>query len=273
MSRRLPLLRRVCSRRLVFAGLALLLAYVFLAYVVLPFAWTHHEHQPRLQSLLMQTRTAQGIPGDPFNVGLVGTAEDIVRAMHAAGWFPADAVTLRSSIAIIGSVLFDRSYRDAPVSPLFYDGRREQLAYEREDGSSADRRHHIRLWQVLDKGEEGRPVWLGSATFDVSVGFSRYTGQITHHIAPDIDAERDRLSSDLADAGMVITTYSVSGIGPTLLGYNGEGDRYYTDGEIEIMVLVENGVANPRQPVRLPNPPLVDLKNEIWHGIRNGIAQ
>lgn len=250
-----------------------MLIYVFLAYAVLPFAWTHHEHQMRLQGRPMLTRTAQGIPGDPFNVGLVGTIENIVHAMHAAGWFPADPVTLRSGIAIIGSVVFDRPYRDAPVSPLFYDGRREQLAYERESGSSADRRHHVRFWQVLAQGAEGKPVWLGSATFDISVGFSRYTGQITHHIAPDIDAERDRLSADLIDAGMVTTTYSVSGIGPTLLGRNGEGDRYYTDGEIEIMVLVENGLARARQPARLPDPPLVALKNGIWRGLKNGIVQ
>ena len=250
-----------------------MLVYVFLAYAVLPFAWIHYEHQMRLQGRPMLTRTAQGIPGDPFNVGLVGTAENIVRAMHAAGWFPADPVTLRSGIAIIGSVVFDRPYRDAPVSPLFYDGHREQLAYERENGSSADRRHHVRFWRVLAQGKEGKPVWLGSATFDISVGFSRYTGQITHHIAPDIDAERDRLSADLIEAGMVITTYSVSGIGPTLLGRNGEGDRYYTDGEIEIMVLVENGLARSRQPARLPDPPLVALKNGIWRGLKNGIAQ
>src|SRR5829696_143985 len=49
---------------------------------------------------------------------------------------------------------------------VFYSGRREDLAFEKEHGSSADQRHHVRLWQVLDSGAEGRSVWLGSATFD-----------------------------------------------------------------------------------------------------------
>ena len=34
--------------------------------------WTHHEHQKGLAGLEMVTRTAQGIPGDPINVGLIG---------------------------------------------------------------------------------------------------------------------------------------------------------------------------------------------------------
>ena len=52
------------------------------AYVILPLAWTHYEHQPKLAAAPMVTRTAQGIPGDALNVGLVGTREDVVRAMH-----------------------------------------------------------------------------------------------------------------------------------------------------------------------------------------------
>jgi hypothetical protein len=54
--------------------------------------------------------------------------------MHAAGWFPADPITLRSSIEIVGSVVLDRPFHDAPVSPLYYDGKKQQLAYEKPDG-------------------------------------------------------------------------------------------------------------------------------------------
>ena len=215
-----------------------LILYELIAYIVLPQIWTHYEHQKGLAGLTMVTRTAQGIPGDPINVGLVGTKADVLCAMHAAAWYPADPITFRSSVEIVGSVILDRPYRDAPVSPLFYQGRREDLAFEKPDGSSADRRQHVRFWEVLKRGDEGRPVWLGSATFDRGVGLSRDTGQVTHHIAPDIDAERDRLTDDLKTAKVVEAIYEVSGIGPTLAGRNGEGDRYYTDGEIKISRLV-----------------------------------
>jgi hypothetical protein len=95
--------------------------------------------------LPMVTRTSSSIPGDALNVGLVGSKEDVLRAMHAAGWFPADPITLRSSIEIVGSVVLDRPYRDAPVSSLYYDGKKEQLAFEKPDRGSADKRHHVRL--------------------------------------------------------------------------------------------------------------------------------
>lgn len=215
----------------------------------------------------MVTRTAQGIPGDPINVGVVGSKPDVLCAMHAAGWYPADPITLRSSLEIVGSVVLDRPYRDAPVSTLFYEGRREELAFEKPEGRSADRRQHVRFWEVLKQGEEGRPVWLGAATFDRRVGFSHYTGQVTHHIAPDIDAERERLTNDLKAARVVEAIYEVSGVGPTLLGRNGEGDPYYTDGEVEISRLVEGCNTKAATVADLDNPPIVDLKNDVWKSV------
>jgi len=244
-----------------------LIVYIVLAYIVLPLAWTHYEHQKGLADVPMVTRTAQGIPGDAINVGLVGTKEDVLCAMHAAGWSPADPITLRSSIEIVGSVVLRRPYRDAPVSSLFYQGRREDLAFEQPVGTSADRRHHVRFWDVLNKGEEGRPVWLGAATFDRDVGLSRYTGQVTHHIAPDIDAERDGLTNDLKSAKVVEAIYEVSGVEPTLFGRNGEGDQYYTDGEVEISRLAMGCNSRVETAVELQSPPLVVLKNETWKAI------
>jgi hypothetical protein len=213
----------------------------------------------------MVTRTGTGIPGDALNVGLVGSRDDILLAMQAAAWFPADPVTLRTSAEIVGSVVLDRPYHDAPVSPLYYQGKKEQLAFEKPDGRSADRRHHVRLWLVLEKGTDGRPVWLGAVTYDRGVGLSRYTGQVTHHIGPDIDAERDLLMRDLRAAAMVDALFQISGIGPTVFGRNGGGDPYYTDGEIGVASLVANGVKRTEPPATLPPPPLIALKDQIWH--------
>src|SRR3984885_9735123 len=145
---------------------SLLIVYLMLAYVVLPALWRHHEREPGLASVPMVTRTGTGIPGDALNVGLVGSQEDVLRALQAAGWFPADPVTFRTSIEIIGSVVLDRPYHDAPVSPLYFEGKKEQLAFEKPDGGSADRRHHVRLWIALEKGTDGRPGWRGAGTYD-----------------------------------------------------------------------------------------------------------
>lgn len=260
-------------KRLATVLAVLLGAYLLLAYVVLPAAWTHHEHQPGLAGRPMVTRTPGGIPGDPLNIGLVGDQDDVVRAMVEAGWVPADPVTLKSSIDIVGSVLLDRPYSAAPVSALDYYGRREDLAYEKPVGTSADRRHHVRLWKVIASGAENRPVWLGSATFDQGVGLSHDTGQVTHRIAPDIDDERATLAADLRRAGMVTTVYEVSGVGPTLRGRNGEGSLYRTDGEIVMLTLAADGRRSTAPPKVLPSPPLVRLKNAAWRRVRDAFPR
>ena len=244
------------------------LAYVALAYLLLPAFWRHYEHQPNLALKPMVTRNSAGIAGDPLNVGLVGNLNEITRAMTGAGWTRADPLSIKSDVEIAESVALDRSYKDAPVSNLFYQGRREDIAFEMQIGSSAAHRHHVRFWKVLERGAEDRNVWLGSATLDRDIGFSRYTGQITHHIASDIDAERQFMIGKLTSAGVVSTIYTVSGIGPTLNGRNGEGDWYYTDGEIEIAV-ISLGASSPTVTTILDAPTSVAVKNKIWNSFRS----
>ena len=258
---------KTAARRIWHWALLAFLAWAALAYVMLPRLWTHHEEQPGIKHLPMVTQTRQGIPGDPIDVGLVGTREDVVRAMYAAGWRAADPVTLKSSLAIIGSVLLDRPDPQAPVSPLYYDGRVEDLAFEKELGRSADRRDHVRLWKVLDRGAEGRPVWLGSATYDRGVGLSHDTGAVTHHIGPDVDAVRDRLIADLDAAHMLTAIYQVTGLGPVLFGRNGGGDPYYTDGEIRFGRLVLDGKPASGPAIVIAPPPFVGLKDQLWPSV------
>jgi hypothetical protein len=257
--------------RVLLVLIAILLGYTSLAYIVMPAFWTHYEHQRGLANLPMVTRTAQGIPGDPINIGLIGNQREVLCAMNAAGWFPADPVTLRSSIEIAGSVLLDREYKDAPVSNLFYLGRHEDLAFEKPAGKSADRRHHVRLWKVLDKGQEDRPVWLGADTFDKGVGISHFTGAITHHIDADLDAERELLAGDLEKAGMVTAKYQVTGVGLTLTGRNGGGDPYFTDGEVWILRLVKDCQRRTGPVDVIPSPPATELKDQILRSITDAL--
>jgi hypothetical protein len=246
--------------------------YFLLAYMILPRVWEHHEHQPGLADKGAVTHTADGIPGDPLNVGIVGDKTDLLRAMHAAGWVPADPITLTSSIEIGASVVLDRPDDQAPVSPLYYEGRKQDLAFEKQIGNSADRRNHVRFWQVLEKGVEGRPVWLGSATEDAGVTLSRDTGQVTHRIAPDIDDERDLLISELVAAKVVTELYQVSGIGPTLAGRNGEGDPYHTDGDIHFAVLSLGAAPVAEPPKQEADPLLVQGKNQVWSALQSLIG-
>jgi LssY C-terminus len=97
---------------------AIISIYVLVSYLVLPATWARVEHEPGLSKRAMVTSTAQGIPGDPINVGLIGTKEEVVSAFHAAGWHPADPVTLRTSVEIKRSrqsTLFRRPARGPGV--------------------------------------------------------------------------------------------------------------------------------------------------------------
>jgi len=255
----------LAAARRVFVAIVLVAAvYASIAYGLAPQLWRHYEHQRGLADKAMTTATSLGIPGDALNVGLEGRREEVVCAMRAAGWRPADPVTWRSSARIARSVLLRRAYPTAPVSDLFYEGRRQDLAFQRPSGTSPSTRHHVRFWQVLGAGDAALPVWLGAATFDRSVGVSHYTGQVTHHIAADIDAERDLLSLDLAGAGLVQASYLVSGVGPTLFARNGGGDPYFTDGEIIVSRLFENCRASAGAPAVLDAPPAVRAKNSVF---------
>ena len=219
-------------------GIALA-SYLALAYGILPLVWTEAErgHRASLEGLPKVTRNGDGIPGDPLNVALIGDEAQLIAAMLAAGWHPADPITLESSLRIAESVVLHRPDPDAPVSALFVFGRRQDLGFEQDVGGSADQRHHVRWWRVGTRDVDGRPLWIGDAAFDRGAGISHLTGQITHHIAPDIDAERDYLMASLADAGWLLDRYEWPGIGRTQHGRNAGGDPYVTDGMIAVGVL------------------------------------
>lgn len=245
-------------------ALGVVAAYLALAYIVLPAFWRHYQHLPAMEDLPTCTTTADGLEGDPLNVALIGTEAEIARAFAAAGWSPAAALGLRSDLGIAASVLLDRPDPTAPVSTLKLWGRKQDLAYEQQVGRSARQRNHVRFWRS-DLSERGnRPVWVGATTRDVRVELSRRTGQITHGIGGDIDAERDLLINDLDAAKQLTLVFAVTGIGPTLNGRNGGGDRYWTDGDLWVGVLATDAEAGKALAQRLASPGLVQIKNTLW---------
>ena len=66
---------------------------------------------------------------------------------------------------------------------------------------------------------------------------------------------------------MISARYQVTGIGPTVLGYNGEGDPYFTDGDVWIFRLVAGCAKRSAPPTILPSPPAVAFKDAIWRSV------
>jgi hypothetical protein len=228
---------RCACGRLMPVIVGLLLVYLAIAYVVMPFDWRRYvHHHPTLDDVPDITYTKSGIPGDPLNVAIIGTEYELKRIMLAARWYPADPLTFRSCLKIAAATVLKRPDDDAPVSNLFLFGRKEDLAFEQPVGSSPRKRHHVRFWITTDD-DEGVPVWIGSATYDERVGLSDTTGQITHHIAADVDAERNHLFADLKGSGELSETYVVSAFHKVDDGRNGGGDPWHTDGALDVGVI------------------------------------
>jgi hypothetical protein len=261
--------RRLLFRRLLIVVGVFAVCYYLLAYWIAPMMWKHYEHHPKMEGAPKFTLTREGIPGDALNIALIGEQADVIHSMIAAGWLPADPVTFKSSVKITASALFEKPYPTAPVSNLYLFGRVEDLAFEQPVLGNTRQRHHVRFWRSAELGEDGKPMWIGAATFDRSVGVSHLTGKITHHVAPDIDAERDKIIADLTGRQQLVTEYQVTGIGSTFWGRNGGGDSYYTDGELTVGVLMEGGAENPTVVQVKKNPAAVQLKDRGWRFWRN----
>jgi hypothetical protein len=201
---------------------------------------------PAFRNLSRITHTHSGIPGDPLNVALVGTECQVVEALLQAGWHPADPIALRSCLRIAVSTVFHRPYPDAPVSDLYLWGRKQDLALEQPAGEDARRRHHVRLWMSGEFDADGRPLWVGSATFDNRVEISHTTHLLTHHIAHKIDAERDKLIDDLLRAGRIERFCWIDHFQAKPDGHNGGGDPYQTDERLAVGVLVRPSASGRR---------------------------
>lgn len=224
--------------------IALLAVWIIAAYIALPIWWKRHEAKhPALINAPHITETGAHIPGDPLNLAFIGSENDVRSAMAAAGWYSPDAITIRSSLHIAASTIFHRAYLDAPVSNLYLFGRKEDLAFEKPAGKDPRERHHVRFWKAPELDDQGRPLWFGAATFDRSVGFSHTTGQITHHIAADIDAERDGIVADLQRVGRVESLDWKDDFQPEAEGKNGGGDPWHTDQRMAVVTLKAAPVA------------------------------
>lgn len=205
----------------------LVLLWLVLAYGELPHLWSNHEHKKIRRGDQIISYTSQDIPADPINLRLIGDSQSIRCAFARGGWALADPLSARSALGIVGSVVLQRTYPNAPVSSLYFEDRLQTLAYEKDEGRTAHRRHHVRLWQV------GPREWIGAATYDRGVGLALFTLQVTHHIGWNVDAERDSLGAMLQASGARFQGVAPSRVPPGRKQRNGGGDPYFTDGMIK----------------------------------------
>lgn len=225
-------------KRLAFVLAVLLVIWAVLAYLVVPAIWKTYAHRhPALDAIPNITLTGSGIPGDPLNIALIGTRQDLMKIMVAAKWYPADPLSFKSCLEIAEATVLKHPYDQAPVSSLYLFGRKEDLAFEQPVGNNPRERHHVRFWLAEKTDALNRPLWIGSAVFDQHVGISRTTGQITHVTAADVDTERDYLMQCLSKTGSLVEQSYEEGFHQVHEGKNGGGDPWKTDGRLAVGVI------------------------------------
>ncbi|MFT4228280.1 LssY C-terminal domain-containing protein [Micropruina sp.] len=241
-------------------GWPMLLVVVFWAmvtYLVLP---RIHRILTRIyvpDYFIGRTRTADGLLGDPVNLAMLGGAEHIHAAMRAAGWSLADELSFRTGWRIVMSSLTRRTYRTAPVSPLFLFQRRQDFAYQQEVAGNPNQRHHVRFWRCPDDWllpGGTRVDWVAAGTYDRSVGLSLFTFQITHKIAEDVDVERDHIVESLRLVDPAVRLRVIEGFGAGYHSRNGGGDLIRTDGDLPIVDLSGLAFAQAGTPALPPTP-------------------
>jgi LssY C-terminus len=237
---------KIADRRLPWI-LALALTYAIAAYIILPYAVRmglkilHRKRLPRYAT------TGDGLPGDPVNIVLTGTLQQLRAAFSIAGWAHADPLGLASSWRMVRAFVFNSPYPTAPFSTLYLFGRGQDIGFQKAIDNSPRKRHHIRFWALsLEHGEAtigtarfwrdtGRPpdnepvLWVGAGTRDTGFSLTQLTFQITHATDSDTNVERDYIIAELNGKGVIrdVTSYRAQQHLPA-----GRVNHYITDGDV-----------------------------------------
>jgi hypothetical protein len=229
--------------------LAAAFTYAIAAYVVLPRAIRIGLKILQHKSVPSFTITGDGLPGDPVNLALIGTLQQLRSAFATLGWVEADRLSLSSSWGMIRAFVFNSPYPTAPFSTLYLFARGQDIGFQKAIDNSPRKRHHVRFWALsLVRAENTwgaanfwlntdrppdheRVIWVGAGTKDTGLSFTRLTFQVTHATDSDTNAERDYIISELLKFRAIEAAQAIQS-GQRLP--TERVNHYVTDGEIAL---------------------------------------
>ena len=233
--------------------LAVGVTYGITAYIILPRVIRLGLKILQRKLVPSYTITGDGLPGDPVNLALAGTLQQLRATFATLGWSEADRLGLASSWGMARAFVFNSPYPTAPFSTLYLFGRGQDIGFQKAIDNSPRKRHHIRFWALSQtRAQESwgvadfwrntdRPsdddcvLWIGAGTRDTGLSLTRLSFQITHATDSDSNAERDYIVAELIKNGSIeaVKVYQ-SGQGLPTQRIN----HYITDGEITLASLV-----------------------------------
>ncbi|MBI5754032.1 LssY C-terminal domain-containing protein [Candidatus Peregrinibacteria bacterium] len=180
------------------------------------------------------SETLTGAHMEPINFIYVGDEKSIENLFAEHGWYKADAPTFSNILKTFSVIFKNDQYLNAPVTPSYFDSKPHDISFQLPtDHNTLRERHHTRLWKTDYVSEDGRNIWVATASLDTGVELTPYYLP-THHIDPNIDAERDFIVKSL---GLSNPKY-IQEVAPQI-GKNGAGDEFFTDGKAVIIDLTK----------------------------------
>jgi LssY C-terminus len=230
---------------------ALGITYGLAAYVILPRAVRMGLKILQRKSVPSFTITGDGLPGDPVNLVLIGTLQQLRAAFATVGWVEADQLGLASSWRMVRAFVLNAPYPTAPFGTLYLFGRGQDIGFQKAIDNSPRKRHHIRFWALSlaqadamgtarfwlntdQPPDDAAVLWVGAGTRDTGFSLTQLTFQVTHATDSDTNAERDYIVAELSNGRVIadVTSYQ-SGQPLPMKRVN----HYVTDGEITLATL------------------------------------
>lgn len=185
-----------------------------------------------VRKLPLYSETLTGARMEPINFVYVGYEDQITKLFKRNGWAKADPSTLGNTLKAVAVGFQGRQYLTAPVTPSYLNSKPENMAFEKStELHSLRQRHHTRIWRTDYALADGRPIWVATASFDEGIEFAGSTKLPTHHIDPNIDAERAFITKSLGVNEKLLKIVTPQ------LGKNASGDGFFTDGKAEFIDL------------------------------------
>jgi len=236
--------------------LAVGVTYGIAAYVILPRAIRMGLKILQSKRVPSYTITGDGLPGDPVNIALVGTLQQLRAAFATLGWSEADRLGLASSWGMMRAFVLNAPYSSAPFSTLYLFGRGQDIGFQKAIDNSPRKRHHVRFWSLSQTRAQAtwgtadfwlnveRPpdsesvLWIGAGTKDTGLSLTRLSFQVTHATDSDTNEERDYIIGELRKSRSIgaVKIYQAGENLPTE-----RVNHYITDGEIALAILMTNG--------------------------------
>ena len=201
--------------------LALAITYGIAAYIVLPRIVRMSVKILLRKRVPRFTITGDGLPGDPVNLVLTGTLQQLHAAFKLAGWSETDRLSLAAPGAWSAHLYSSLRIRQPRLAPSIFLGRGQDLGFQKSIDNSPRKRHHVRFWAL--SSPMLRPIWEKRVsgriptvrpTERASTGWqvvrktwyfflTRLTFQITHATDLDTNAERDYIINELRKSGVI----------------------------------------------------------------------